>query len=233
MTRLERLLIEKIDENNQKYQLWTNSEPLVIAISGGKDSLSLYSLMKKIHNHLLPVHLRIINENLMHFTFKEETQIIETGIYSQAKEKSKKGNCCFNCSRLRRKALLEFAKSNQAHKILLAHTLNDTIETLLLNMLFSREISTLKSRQELFNGEYELIRPMYNIEDKLIKSYVKEKQFDIMVNLCPENNNSKRAYIRNLLTQIQSDHPHLNIYDNLFASIQHIKKSFLPFKIED
>jgi len=71
MTRLERLLIEKIDENNQKYQLWTNSEPLVIAISGGKDSLSLYSLMKKLHNHLLPVHLRIINDELVINQYKK------------------------------------------------------------------------------------------------------------------------------------------------------------------
>ncbi len=232
MTRLETMLVEKIISNNHFYNLWCEKEPIIVAISGGKDSLALFSLLKNIHTNLLPVHIRIVYENNLSFSFMEETEIIETDIYHQAKQHSKNRTCCFNCSRLRRKALLEYARSKNAHKICLAHTLNDVNETLLLNLFFSREISTIKPKQELFGDEYQLIRPMFNIEENLLMSYVKEKQLQIMVNQCQESLYSKRAYIRDLIQQVQSDHPKIDINDNLFASLKHIREDFLPFDIQ-
>jgi tRNA 2-thiocytidine biosynthesis protein TtcA len=233
MSKLEKLLIEKLIDTKNTYNLWENDEPLVIGISGGKDSLSLYSILKKLHKNLFPVHINNNPDQPQTFSFQNEIATIDTNIYNTAHDPSQKKNPCFICSRLRRRALLEYAQKINAKTILLAHNKNDVNETLLLNILFSREISTLMIKQEVFRGQFHIVRPFFEIEDSLIRAYSKEQKFIIKTNDCPENNSSKRTYIRNLLKEIQSDHPKIDLCDNIFSSLKHIKSAFLPFDIQN
>ncbi|UCD71175.1 MAG: hypothetical protein JSW70_09270 [Syntrophobacterales bacterium] len=52
-------------------------------------------------------------------------------------------NPCFPCSRLRRTKLFEMAHQLGCNKVALAHTRDDVIETLLLNMFYGSEMSSM------------------------------------------------------------------------------------------
>ncbi len=137
-------------------------------------------------------------------------------------------NICFTCSRQRRRLLLEAAKAHGCTTIALGHHKNDVVETLLLNQIYSREISTMMPKQALFAGSYHIIRPMYFIPESLLVSYAREQSFPIISESCDHEKNTKRLFIKNILEQIQDASPGIDVIDNIFSSMHHIKSDFIP-----
>ena len=72
-------------------------------------------------------------------------------------------NPCFICSRKRRKALFELADKLNCDKVALVHQRDDVIETLILNIFYGREISTILPKQPVFNNKFQIIRPFWEI----------------------------------------------------------------------
>ena len=102
---------------------------------------------------------------------------------------------------------------------------SDVIETLLLNIFFAREISTMVPRLPFFNGEFDLIRPFAYIEEKLLKRFARESGLPVILNPCPTAKTSKRKYIKELLTKLEKDHR--GIKENIFKAMRHIKPDYL------
>ena len=114
-------------------------------------------------------------------------------------------NPCFLCSRLRSKRLFEIAAEQGCNKIALAHHRDDIIETLLINMFYGREISTMVPNQAIFGGKLHIIRPLAYIREALVKQYARERQFPVVENLCPSSKSSKRVYIKDLLNELEQE----------------------------
>jgi len=112
----------------------------------------------------------------------------------------------------------------------MAHHRDDVIETLIINMLFSREISTQNPCQEIFGKKFYIIRPFYLVPEKLLIAFNKEKQWITSKPLCKQDGLSKRQYIKDVIDKWQSDHPSIDVKANLFASLKAVKQSFLPFE---
>jgi tRNA 2-thiocytidine biosynthesis protein TtcA len=139
-----------------------------------------------------------------------------------------KKNPCFLCSRLRRKRIFEIAAETGCTKIAFAHHRDDIIETLLINMFYAREISTMVPDQSIFGGELHIIRPLSYIGEDLVKKYARERQFPAIENLCPTSKVSRRTYVKNLLAELERDNK--DIRDNIFRSMQRVKMDYLPKK---
>jgi len=237
MTRLEKRIISEIDKANEMWQLFTEDDPLLLAVSGGKDSMVLWHLMQYYPVRLKGIHIRLsprfkidfINQN----NLEDQIEVIETDIYDKIKGKESSLNTCFICSRERRKEILKYAEQRGFLKIIFGHHRNDVVETLLLNLFFSREISTLLPQQELFRGKFKIIRPLYTVDEKLLISLHKEKGWYLDPPGCKEAESSKRNYVRKLLAQLEAEHPQINIRDNIFSSLQSVKSPFLPFPIRE
>jgi len=233
MTRLEQTIIAEIERANSIWQLFAANEKLLVAVSGGKDSLALYHLMRQYPLQLAAVHIRLSKGFKIDFlernNLRDEIEVIETDIYDEIKAKESNLNTCYLCSRERRKRILQFAEKHDIKKIVFGHHRNDVVETLLLNLIFSREVSTLQPKQVLFAGKFQIIRPFYTLSEKLLYSLQKEKQWYIEPDRCAEAKSSKREYIRELLRKLQKDHPGIDVSDNIFSALQSVKSSFLPF----
>ncbi|MBQ9914609.1 MAG: tRNA 2-thiocytidine(32) synthetase TtcA, partial [Clostridia bacterium] len=52
-----------------------------------------------------------------------------------------------------------------------------------------------------------LLRPFIYIEEKNIKAYVNKAGLPIVKNTCPADGNTKREYVKNLLRQLDKEHP--------------------------
>jgi tRNA 2-thiocytidine biosynthesis protein TtcA len=235
MTRLEKKILNEIDQANDIWQLFSEGERVLLGVSGGKDSIALYHLLKYYPLKLEALHIRLSSRFSIDFiaqnNFADKIEVIETNIYDKIKTSDNNLSTCFVCSRERRKKILEYAKDKGIRKIVFGHHRNDVVETLLLNLLFSREISTLLPKQTLFKGEFEIIRPLYLVEEQLLISLQREKGWQISKPVCEESLSSKRQYLRDLLTQIQKQHPKIDIRDNIFSSLRSIKTSFMPFPV--
>jgi len=201
---IEKNIFKKVFYCNKKYHLFNEKEKIIIALSGGKDSLTLLKIMSKIHHPslLLPVHIypykdKQILDNIQSFStglaIKEPVIFIENSLYKLHPED------CYKCARGRRKALLETAEKHRIKKIALGHNKNDVSETFLMNIIYSGNIDTIKPYQDFFDGMFQFIRPLFFVEEKEIIRYYR------IYNIIPEDYKcegkslNKREIVRNFL----------------------------------
>ena len=158
-----------------------------MGVSGGKDSLSLLHLLKErlkrvpIHYELLIVHIDLGFDSgradILRDYFEKEglTYHIEfTDIGKKANSSENRENPCFLCAWERRKKLFQLANRFKCNKVALGHHKDDIIETLLLNIFYSGEISTMLPLQSLFKGKITIIRPLSLLEEKTIEKFARE-----------------------------------------------------------
>ncbi len=226
-TRLERLLLDHVRDANRRWNLFEPDDRVLVGVSGGKDSLALPRLLSLLPVGIELVHVGInIDEALLEYCRDiAPFHLVEVDVLAHL---PKRENPCFECSRIRRKLILEKARERGIAKIALGHHRNDVVETLLLNMVFSREISTMMPKQSLFDGEYHIVRPLYTVPEALLASYAKERQYPVMDERCPHAGNSKRTTIRKMLRDLQHEHEKIDVLDNLFSSMARVNGDFLP-----
>jgi len=222
------------------YDMIQEGDRLLIGVSGGADSYTLLDLLDSPmiftpNFSFLAVHIDM-GFDKSYSAYQKIEQFFHAHRYDYVMEKTNIGtlshsnfnrkNPCFLCSRLRRKRIFELANEYGCNKIAFAHHRDDVIETLLINMFYGREISTMMPKQSLFSGKLHLIRPLVYLREELIKKYSRERQFPVMKNLCPSSQSSKRIYIKQLLNELERENP--DIRHNIFTAMSHVKPDYLP-----
>jgi len=221
------------------YGMIEDGDRILIGVSGGADSLALLDLLDSPMLFIPEFSFIAVNIDMGfdqtyktyeilegYFQGNNYTYIMEkTDIGNLAHSDINKKNPCFLCSRLRRKRIFEIADAEGCNKIAFAHHRDDIIETLLINMFYGREISTMMPNQSIFGGKLHIIRPLVYLQEKLIKKYSKERQFPILKNECPTSNTSKRIYIKKLLDDLEKDNK--EIRDNIYKAMSHVKPDYL------
>ncbi|MDD5168671.1 MAG: ATP-binding protein, partial [Syntrophales bacterium] len=129
---------------------------------------------------------------------------------------------------LRRKRIFEIAAEKGFNKIALAHHKDDIIETLLINLFYGREISTMMPDQSIFGGKLHIIRPLAYVPEEPIKKYARERQFPVVENRCPSSKTSRRGYIKGLLKMMEKDNKELR--HNIWTAMSHVKPDYLLTK---
>ena len=117
------------------------------------------------------------------------------------------------------------AREYKCNKVALAHNKDDMIETLLLNIFFAREISTMLPYQSFFKGDFFLMRPLAYIEESLLKRFAREENLPVIENPCPTAKNTKRQYIKDLIRKLDGDHR--GVKENIFKAMKHVKPDYL------
>lgn len=230
---------KRIMKNVYEKQLIIDGDKVVVGLSGGKDSLILLDSLvnrkraMKINYELLAVHIDIKNVPyrvdlafMQEFCTQHSVPLTTIEIDIDLR-KDKKMSTCFICSWHRRTALFKFVNKNSCSKLAFGHHLNDSVETLLLNMSFNAEISSLPYKVEMFDGKFQIIRPMLSIEEDILKRYAKIKGYNREVQECPYANKSKRELIRSQISQLTAINK--DAAKNIYRSMQKIVNKYLPY----
>jgi len=221
-----------------RFGLIQDGDRILVGVSGGKDSLTLLHLLHErrkrvpIQYDLIPVHIDLgfgskRAESLKEY-FKSQGlpyHIEFTDIGKRANSPENRENPCFLCSWERRKTLFQLAHRFRCNKIALGHHKDDIIETLLLNIFYSAEMSTMLPLQPLFKGKITLIRPLALIEERQIERFAKEKGLPFGPSGCPVSDKTKRKEIKDLLRNLEQSNP--KIKGNIFRSLSNIKMDYL------
>jgi len=228
-------LLKKVGKAVSDYRMIEDNDRICIAVSGGKDSLSLLKILEErkrfvpIKYDLLAVHIDMdyscIDPETLEEYFKENNYNYHIEKIEIPREEPQENISCFWCSWNRRKAIFETAERFRCNKVALGHHFDDIIETILLNLFFQGEISAMSPKQELFGGKIIIIRPLCYIEERLLEKFAEESKFPLSTGLCPNVANSKRTFIKNIirdLARIDS-----KVKKNIFRSIKRIREDYL------
>jgi tRNA 2-thiocytidine biosynthesis protein TtcA len=221
------------------YKMIEEGDRVLIGVSGGADSFALLDLLASPMIFIPRFSFVAVNIDMGFDPTYQSYDALEkylqenncchviekTDIGNLAHSNFNKKNPCFLCSRLRRKRIFEIADAEGCNKIAFAHHRDDIIETLLINMFYGREISTMMPNQSIFGGKLHIIRPLAYLREELVKKYSKERQFPTLKNDCPTSKISKRAYIKNLLNELERDNK--QIRDNVYKAMSHVKSDYL------
>ncbi|MDP2972568.1 MAG: ATP-binding protein, partial [Deltaproteobacteria bacterium] len=151
-----------------------------------------------------------------------------TDIGKRANSSENRENPCFLCSWERRKRFFYLAQHLKCNKIALGHHKDDIIETLLLNIFYSAEISTMLPLQTLFKGKITLIRPLALIEEKKIERFAREMKLPFGPGGCPVSGKTKRKEVKELIETLEKKNR--KIRGNIFRSLSNIKMEYLLWK---
>jgi len=227
------------------YSMIEEGDRVLVGVSGGVDSLSLLDLLNSPMVRVPRFSILAVNVDMgFDMTYRDydalETYLVGND-YSYVMEKTDIGplshsdynrkNPCFLCSRLRRKRIFEIAAKEGYNKIAFAHHKDDIIETLLINLFYGREISTMMPKQSIFGGQLHMIRPFAYIREGLVKKYAKEREFPMIENKCPTSKTSRRIYIKKLLGELEGGNG--NIRENIYKALRHVKVDYLPQDMKD
>lgn len=221
------------------YEMIREGDKVLIGVSGGADSLALLDLLDSPMIFVPNFSFVAVNIDMgfdqtyqaydalgKYFQEHNYRYVMEkTDIGPLAHSDFNKKNPCFLCSRLRRKRIFEIADAEGCNKIAFAHHRDDIIETLLINMFYGREISTMLPNQKIFGGTLHIIRPLAYLKEELVKKYSKERRFPVLKNDCPTSRTSKRIYVKNLLNELERDNK--EIRDNIYKAMSHVKPDYL------
>lgn len=222
-----------------RYRMIADGDRIAVGLSGGKDSLSLMWILTHRATYV-PVRYELVAVHIDPgfddgFAPQLEDYCRRAGYrlrvdYSDcgrvAHSALNRENPCFLCARLRRKRLFEIAAEEGCNKIALGHTKDDLIATLLINMFYAGEISTMMPSQSFFQGRFVLIRPLALTEEDIIRRFAAQQGFPEFTNPCPSAGTSKRKEIKDMVDDLCRRNP--KVRGNLFRAMGRVKTDYLP-----
>ena len=215
-----------------------DGDHVMVAVSGGKDSLALLWLLKERIKRV-PIDYRITAvhvdpgfgansaDKMTSFFVAHgfEFRVIESDIGPKAHGPQNRENPCFLCSRLRRKLLFQTAEEIGCNRMAFGHHKDDLIETFFLNVFYGASISTMVPVQGLFGGKLTVIRPFYLVDEDLIRRYAQLMEWPEISLDCPTAGSSKREEIKNMLKLFYRSNR--KIKGNIFHALQNVNTEYL------
>lgn len=210
-----------------EHLLLEDGDRVLVAVSGGKDSLELvrlFSRQMRIHKPRIEAEAaHVIMDNIPYETEREylESFCNDNGIklniihssfddssadITNAQQRKRKTKC-FLCSWYRRKALFEYATSNRFNKIALGHHQDDFLVTFLMNLTFEGNAQTMRPSMKMRHYPITVIRPLCLVPEHLISSLAHLLKFEKQKTPCPYEEKSMRDDMTQIFRQIETLNP--------------------------
>lgn len=202
-----------------KYQLLRDGDKVLVALSGGKDSLELLRLMARqarIHKPRIEVEAaHVIMTNIPYETDRSYLQDfcnrqgvklhILTSSFDESTDKRK--THCFLCAWNRRKAMFRFAEENGFTKIALGHHMDDFCVTALMNMTFEGSFTSMTPIMKMRHYPLEVIRPMCLVHEDMIRTVAEQEGFHKQKTPCPYEQETQRNRMTEIFHLLEKENP--------------------------
>lgn len=223
-----------------KYNLLENGDRILVALSGGKDSLELVRLMGQQQRILKPkIFVEAVHVVMDNIPYKSDTEYLTEFCSSlgvpltvlHASFEQREGNkkpMCFMCSWNRRKTIFKYATEQGFNKVALGHHQDDVLVTFLMNIFYEGSIQTMPPALKMKYYDVTLIRPMCMVHEWMIKEFAKCAGFKEQIKSCPYERKTKRVEIEELFKSLEKQNGEIRY--SLWSSMNNIRVEMLPRK---
>ncbi len=224
----------KVRATITRYHMLNFNDHLAVAVSGGKDSLSLLHILTKMKRHRPKTELTAVTvdegiagyrnealaiaaENCLHLEIPHHVVSFKD-LYGytldEIVEKTRVGGhmeltACAYCGVLRRKAINIGARQVGANKVATAHTLDDEAQTVLMN-IFRGDITRLAKEKPVTSEVHPLlvqkIKPFCEIPENESALYAYVKKIKFQDTPCPYASEALRNDMRWMLNRMEAKH---------------------------
>ncbi len=230
---LDPRLNRKIGKTMIGHRMLAPGDRVLVAVSGGIDSLALTWLLDHWRRKtpftydLLAVHIDMgFDPATAPAVARALNQIPVPYLIDDCTHFAPEIDGCHACARRRRKRLFDLAATHRCNRLAFGHHADDMLETLLLNMCYAGNISTLLPRQELFSGRLTIIRPLAGLFKSEVWRLAELAGLEPVKTPCPFGDDSHRQKVRRTLALLAEDEP--PVRGNMLAALYNIKQAYLP-----
>ena len=202
------------------FKMLESAKSLAIALSGGKDSLTLLFILKAIIGFgtpkisLIAIHVEgdfscgaNISNNFLE-KICQEIKVPLIKVKSQKPPKKESELDCYSCSRERRKLIFKTMQENHIETVAFGHHRDDLTQTLLLNLLQKGEFAAMQPKIKMIRFGTTIIRPLIYISEKKIENFASYYKFLRITCNCPKGAVSKRKETDKLIDLLEKSFPH-------------------------
>ena len=245
-----RSLQEKVAKTMSKYSMIKHGDRIAVAVSGGKDSLSLLHIMNMLcEKHGSTLCAVTIDEGIEGYRdesldivrkFASELNVEHKilsyrELYGVSLEdslqlrKQRKMSSCAICGTFRRRAIDIGGEKVGANVIATAHNLDDVLQTFMINIL-SGDVErigwTYPEPVEYADG-LRKIKPFTEIYEHEIAFYALINEIPFQAEECPHMNEGIRTEIRDFLNKLEKEHAGIkyNAYNTMVKVAKRLKDS--------
>ena len=253
MKLCRKCFVDSIEEKTRatisRYQMFKFDDTIAVAVSGGKDSVSLLHVLARIERRYPKAQLvavtvdegikgyrdealKIAAENCKKLevehrvvSFKELYGYTFDQIAQRLMKKNENGAThCAYCGVLRRKALNIVARRLKADKVATAHTLDDETQTVLLNIFHGDVLRIAKEKpvtDQVHPKLVQKIKPFCELPERETALYAYVKKIEFQNRPCPYASEALRNDARYMLDRMEEKHPGIKF--TIFKSIERIR----------
>ena len=219
-------MLNKVKETIEKYNLIDKDDKIVVAVSGGPDSISLLDILYKLNYNICVAHVNhglrenaIIDQKFVEDfcnkrnipCFVKQIKLKELKVKMTLEEAGRKERYDF---------FYEIMKNQKCNKIATAHNSNDNAETVIMNIIRGSGVSGLKGIEPIRDN---VIRPLIEITRKEIEAYCKENK----LNPRHDESNDEDIYTRNKVRLKVIPYIEENINSNVVNNINRLSSIVL------
>ena len=214
-------ILSTVRQAVDKYGMIEENDTVAVGLSGGKDSIALLASLDRLKN-FYPKKFSVVGISVdMGFDDAEDIyapvrefcaeheipyHIEKTKIKEIVFDVRKEKNPCSLCAKLSRGALVSCAKELGAGKLALGHHLDDAAETFMLTLVNEGRIGCYSPVTVYEDTAVTVIRPLIYTREADIRSLVKKENLPVVKSPCPEDGNTDRAEIKNVIRELEINH---------------------------
>ncbi len=214
-------ILSTVRQAVDKYDMIEENDTVAVGLSGGKDSIALLASLDRLKN-FYPKKFSVVGISVdMGFDDAEDIyapvrefcaeheipyHIEKTKIKEIVFDVRKEKNPCSLCAKLRRGALVSCARELGAGKLALGHHLDDAAETFMLTLVNEGRVGCYSPVTVYEDTAVTVIRPLIYTREADIRSLVKKENLPVVKSPCPEDGNTDRAEIKNVIRELEINH---------------------------
>jgi len=202
---------------------------VMVALSGGKDSLTLLYLLKAISGRGCPeLEIKAVHvggefscgASLGEKFLQPICDALEVPLTIRHSTKTRETLECYSCSRERRRLIFDAAKENGMELVAFGHHRDDNIETLLMNLLHKAEFAGNIPKVPMHDFGVTIIRPLIYASEAEVREFAKMYGFARISCQCPVGQLSNRRKVKDLIKQLEE------VFPNARTNLSHASLEF-------
>ena len=211
----------------EKYRLLTENRPVLVGVSGGADSIALLTILVESGYSCIAAHCNFHlrgDESLRDEQFvreyarKLDVPFLMTDFDTRKYAADRHLSIEMAARELRYGWFEEQRAATGAQAVAVAHHRDDSVETLLMNLLFEGRIGCFQPVTYLSRTDVTQIRPLLYVKEQQVRSAAAKLDLPIVHNPCPANGETRRQEVKELIESLSMRYPDLK--QKLFGAMQ-------------